>query len=79
MMNRGARIAALTCWLELIRRKVAELRDREVFHATHGAVSGHTIKHLASGLATLVFYAQLAGREPVVESESCASALGARV
>ena len=43
--------------------KVTELRDHELYRATGGRMSGHTMKHLASAAATLVFYAQLASRK----------------
>ena len=58
--------AAYICALGLYAAaKVTELRDREIFDATGHRVSGHTLKHLLSGAATIVFYALLVFRTPL--------------
>jgi hypothetical protein len=51
------------CWgaLAYLVAKIAEALDAEFFSATGGAVSGHTLKHLAAaaaGLAILIMLAQ---------------------
>lgn len=43
--------------------KLAELNDRAIFEAL-GLVSGHTIKHLLAGVASVFILRSLVGREP---------------
>jgi len=42
--------------------KVLEAEDVQVFHLTHGALSGHTLKHLFAALAVLAVLVPLAPR-----------------
>jgi len=42
--------------------KVLEAEDVQVFHLTHGALSGHTLKHLFAALAVLAVLVPLARR-----------------
>jgi|SRR5579859_709225 len=50
-----------------ILAKVFETGDRRIFSLTRGTISGHTLKHLAAGVAGLWILKMLKGREPIVE------------
>lgn len=45
--------------------KVCELADRQIFSLTRHAVSGHTLKHLATGAAGLWILRMLVKRQPI--------------
>ena len=56
----GRYLAWVVAWYAL--SKVLEHFDREVFELLGHTVSGHTLKHLAAALATLVVLRMLSSR-----------------
>jgi hypothetical protein len=48
--------------------KAAELQDAAIFTATHGIVSGHTVKHLFAALAVYALYSMVRKRRPLPAS-----------
>lgn len=64
-----------TCWLVAaialdVVMTIAERLDREIFAATGGLVSGHSVKHLLAGALLGCVIAWLARREPTVTGAS---------
>jgi len=51
--------------------KILETADRRIFLADHQVVSGHTLKHLAAGVAGLCVLGMLRKRRPIMGSPKC--------
>lgn len=50
--------------------KVLETADRAIFRLDHGTISGHTLKHLAAGIAGFWILHMLQTRKPVQPSQA---------
>lgn len=53
--------------------KVFETADRAIFHLDHGTISGHTLKHLAAGIAGFWILHMLQTRKPWQASQAVRS------